>query len=140
MHTGKNELSPEMAREIHELVIAIRARAGGKLAGIRETEIRAAMAVEVAREHLRKERIAPSRAELLLGTRLNTKRGGKEMDRNDQMGSTTDIGTVETLKRLAEQKGVQLSERTLEKIRHELLKDRVIAKLEAIVEKGEEKI
>ena len=73
MENGMNTLPPEMAQKIHDAEIRLRERAGGKLEGIRQAELRAALGIEVAREHLRRERLAPSTAELLVGVRLSTK-------------------------------------------------------------------
>lgn len=73
MENGMNTLPPEMMRKIHDAEVRLRERAGGKLAVVKAAEFWAAVRVEAARKQLRRERLAPSRAELLAGVRLSTK-------------------------------------------------------------------
>ena len=73
MEKGMNTLSPEMAQKIHDAEVRLRERAGGKLAAVKAAEFWAAVRVEAARKHLRRERLTPSTAELLAGVRLSTK-------------------------------------------------------------------
>lgn len=95
MDDGRNILSDDRAKTLLEVieewetgrVFAIPARRNGKTAAMKAALERATEQAQQIKQHLTAVRLTPDRAELLLGAKLNTKRGGKGMNENKKQSA-----------------------------------------------------